>query len=115
MLGMLKRYEIEVLLKAGHPKMEVAGLGRVSLSSVKRIGEETPVVHVNDAAQRAIRRIGRPSRVEAFRKPVVEILQEKPELPGPAASAGGRLRGGQERAVRSGGILASEGEVLDVQ
>ena len=26
MLGMLKRHEIEVLLKAGHPKIEVAGL-----------------------------------------------------------------------------------------
>jgi len=34
---MLKRHEIEVLLKAGHPKVEVAGLAAVSLSSVKRI------------------------------------------------------------------------------
>jgi len=37
MFGMLKRHEIEVLLKAGHPKIEVADLAGVSLSSIKRI------------------------------------------------------------------------------
>ena len=40
-----------------------------------------PVVHVDDAAERAKRRIGRPSQVENFRKLVVEILQEKADLP----------------------------------
>lgn len=78
---MLKRHEIEVLLKAGHAKIEVAGLAGVSLSSIKRIAEEVPVVHVDDAAERAQRRIGRPSRVENFRKLVVEILEEKADLP----------------------------------
>jgi transposase len=78
---MLKRHEIEVLLKAGHPKIEVAGLAGVSLSSVKRIAEEDPVVHVDDAAERVQRRIGRPSIVEDFRNVVVEILQEKADLP----------------------------------
>src|SRR2546422_7715095 len=61
MLGMLKRHEIEVLLKAGHAKIEVARLAGVSLSSVKRIAEEDPVVHVDDTAERGQRRIGRPS------------------------------------------------------
>ena len=78
---MLKRHEIEVLLKAGHPKVQVAGLAGVSLSSVKRIAEEAPVVHVDDAAERVKRRIGRPSQVENFRKLVVEILAEKADLP----------------------------------
>ncbi len=78
---MLKRHEIEILLKAGHPKMEVAGLAGVSLSSVKRIAEEDPVVQVDDAAERVQRRIGRPSIVGDFRKVVVEILQEKADLP----------------------------------
>lgn len=78
---MLKRHEIEVLLKAGHPKVQVAGLAGVSLSSVKRIAEEAPVGHVDDAAEREERRIGRPSRVENFRKLVVEILEEKADLP----------------------------------
>ncbi len=31
MLGMLKRHEVEILLKAGHRKTEVAGLTGVSL------------------------------------------------------------------------------------
>ena len=78
---MLKRYEIEVLLNAGHPKIEVAGLAGVSLSSIKRIATEAPVVHVDDAGERARRQIGRPSLVENFRKLVVEILQEKADLP----------------------------------
>ena len=81
MLGMLKRHEIEVLLKAGHAKIEVARLAGVSQSSVKRIAEEAPVVHVDDAAERVKRRIGRPSLVENFRKLVVEILEEKADLP----------------------------------
>jgi len=78
---MLKRHEIEVLLKAGHPKIEVAGLAGVSLSSIKRIATEAPVVHVDDAAERTRRQIGRPSLVDNFRKLVVEILQEKADLP----------------------------------
>ncbi len=44
MLGMLKRHEVEILLKAGHRKTEVARLTGVSLCSVKRIAEEAPVV-----------------------------------------------------------------------
>jgi hypothetical protein len=81
MLGMLKRHEVEILLKAGHPKAEVARLAGVSLCSVKRIAEEVPVVHVDDVAEREKRRIGRPSIVEDCRKPVLKILEEKPDLP----------------------------------
>src|SRR5262244_1661418 len=80
MLGMLKRHEVEILLKAGHPKTEVARLAGVSRRSVKRIAGETPVVHVDDAAEREKRRIGRPSIVEDFRKLIVEILEEKADL-----------------------------------
>lgn len=61
---MLKRHEIEVLLKAGHAKIEVASLAGVSLSSIKRIAAEAPVVQVDDTAERTQRRIGRPSQVE---------------------------------------------------
>ncbi len=78
---MLKRHEVEILLKAGHPKTEVARLAGVSLCSVKRIAEETPVVHVDNAAEREKRRIGRPSIVEDFRKIIVKILEEKSDLP----------------------------------
>ena len=47
---MLKRHEVEILLKAGHPKTEVARLSGASLRSVKRIAEESPVVQVDDVA-----------------------------------------------------------------
>jgi hypothetical protein len=48
---MLKRHEVEILLKAGHSKAEVARLAGVSLRSVNRIAEEAPVVHVDDVAE----------------------------------------------------------------
>jgi len=78
---MLKRHEIETLLKAGHPKTEVARLAGVSARSVHRIAEESPVVHVNDSAERTQRHIGRPSIVEDFRKFALEILNERADLP----------------------------------
>jgi hypothetical protein len=37
---MLKRHEIEILLKAGHSKAQVARLAAVSLYSVNRIAAE---------------------------------------------------------------------------
>ncbi len=77
---MLKRHEVEILLKAGHSKTEVARLAGVSLCSVKRIAQESPVVHVDNAAERSQRQIGRPSTVANFRKQVVGILQETPDL-----------------------------------
>ena len=39
---MLKRHEVEILLKAGHSKAEVARLTGVSLCSVKRTGQRGP-------------------------------------------------------------------------
>ena len=77
---MLKRHEVEILLKAGHRKTEVARLTGVSLCSVKRIAQEGPVMHVDDAAERAQRQVGRPSPVANFRKPILEILQHTPDL-----------------------------------
>jgi transposase len=39
------------------------------------------VVHVDDAVEREKRRISRPSEVDDFRKSVVALLEEKPDLP----------------------------------
>jgi hypothetical protein len=49
MLAMLKRHEVEILLKAGQAKTEVARLSGVSLRTGNRIAEERPVEHVDDA------------------------------------------------------------------
>ncbi len=40
---MLKRHEVEILLKAGHLQTEVARLTGVSVRSVQRIAEEAPI------------------------------------------------------------------------
>jgi transposase len=77
---MLKRHEVEILLKAGHRKTEVAGLAGVSLCSVKRIAQENPVVYADDRAERTKRQIGRPSTVATFRNQIVQILQQEPDL-----------------------------------
>ena len=75
---MLKRHEVTILLKAGHPRGEVARLSGVSLRSVNRIAQESPVLQVDDAVERAKRRIGRPSTVTNFQKLIVAILQLLP-------------------------------------
>jgi hypothetical protein len=81
--GILKCYEVGILPKAGHSKAEVPRLVGVSLCSVKRIAEEVRVVHADDAMMPLRERswIGRPSNVGDFRKTVVNILEEKPDLP----------------------------------
>ncbi len=80
MVPMLKRHEIEVLLRAGHSTGEVARLAGVNLRTVQRIAHEAPVTHVDDAAARRERGIGRPSVSEAQRASVVEWLTESPRL-----------------------------------
>lgn len=77
---MLKRHEIQVLLKAGHSQLEVARLAGVSRRSVQRIAEEAAVEHVDDAGERRQRGIGRPSLTETFRKFITEVLAEEPAL-----------------------------------
>ena len=81
MLGLLKRHEVEILLKAGHERTEVARLTRISPTSVQRIAGEARIEHLNDAAERRKRRIGRPSIVEGFRKTISDILEKEAYLP----------------------------------
>ena len=54
----------------------MARLTGVSLRSVNRIAEASPVVHVEDSAEREKGQIGKPSEVESFRKLIVGILEE---------------------------------------
>jgi hypothetical protein len=80
MWGMLKRHEIQVLLKAGHSRAEVAQLTGVSIRSVKRVAKEGAITYVDDAAARVTRGVGRPSLVEDFRKPIADLLEQEREL-----------------------------------
>jgi len=68
MLGMLKRHEIKVLLKAGHSRAEVAKLAGVSVRSVKRVAKEGDVEHVDDVAEPRIS--GNPPSISWRRNPI---------------------------------------------
>lgn len=81
MIGMLKRHEIEILLKAGHSQRQLARLSGVGLRSVRRIAKEPSVIDVDDAAEREKRRIGRPKVAENFRAQVEAILKQEADLP----------------------------------
>ena len=79
-IGMLKRHEVQVLLQAGHTQEEVARFSGISVRAVRRIEKEAAVQHVDDAAERTARRIGRPSKAEGFRELVAGILADEPGL-----------------------------------
>lgn len=80
MISQLKRYGVQVLLKAGHTEADTARLAKVSLRTVRRVAEEPDVERVDDTEERARRRIGRPSTVQPFTALVQRLLNEEPEI-----------------------------------
>ena len=62
MIPLLKRHEIQVLLKAGFAVTDVAKRSATSADTVRRVRREAAVDHTDDRARRAARRIGRPSK-----------------------------------------------------
>lgn len=81
MLPLLKRHEIQVLLRAGHSQSDVAERTGASLDTVARVMREDEVSDVDDAVERRKRRIGRPSKATPFAPRVVAWLAEDPDLP----------------------------------
>lgn len=79
--SLLKRHEIQVLLKAGFDAARVAKQAGVSIKTVERVADEPDVEHVDDAAERRSRRIGRPSKAAPFADKIKEWLAEDPQLP----------------------------------
>lgn len=77
---MLKRHEIQVLRRAGHTLEEVVKLAGVSQSSVQRVEAEEPVMKLEAAAERARRRIGRPSKVEPFGALLAAEIAKQPDV-----------------------------------
>lgn len=80
MIDMVKRHEIQVLRRAGHSQREVAALAGVSKRTVERVDDEDAVTTFDTAAERAKRRVGRPSKAEPFRALLVAELTREPEL-----------------------------------
>jgi transposase InsO family protein/transposase len=81
MLPLLKRHEIQVLLRAGHSQADVATRTGASVDTVRRVKRESEVTKVDDAAERRDRKIGRPSKATPFAARVAEWLAEDPDLP----------------------------------
>lgn len=80
MKSMLERYKAQVLLKAGHTQKEVAEYTGMGQRTARRIEHEPPVEDLDDRAERKKRKIGRPSKTEAFRKPVEDMLRTDSNL-----------------------------------
>lgn len=80
MIDMLKRHEIQVLRRAAHTWSEIAALSGVSEKTARRIAAEPPVAAVDNAAERARRQVGRPSKAEAYRDVLVKALTEDSAL-----------------------------------
>jgi transposase len=81
MLPLLVRHEIQVLLRAGHAPSDVAERSGASIDTVRRVGKESAVEHVDDAATHRERRIGRPSKTTPLADKVATWLDDAPELP----------------------------------
>ena len=67
MIPQMKRYEIQILLKAGHTQEDAVRIAAVSLRTVSRVAAEPAVQQVEDRGERGRRRIGRPRAAELFR------------------------------------------------
>src|SRR5262245_30325927 len=80
MIEMLKRHEIQLLRRAGHTWAQVAALSGVSVGTARRVAAEEAVATVDNVAERARRRIGRPSTADAYREVLVAALTEDPSL-----------------------------------
>ena len=80
MIDMLKRHEIQVLFRGEHTWSEIAALSSVSEKTARRIAAENPITDVDNAAERARRQVGRPSKAEAYRDVLVQALTEDAAL-----------------------------------
>src|SRR5262245_26478162 len=101
MIEMLKRHEIQLLRRAGHTWAQVAALSGVSVGTARRVAAEEAVATVDNVAERARRRIGRPSTADAYREVLVAALTEDPSLRSVELLHRARLQGsaGGKRAL----------------
>lgn len=72
---MLKRHEIQVLVKAGLEQAEVARIAMVGERTVRRVAKEPSVTSLLAKESRAVRP-GRPAKVEEYRSFVVDLLAQ---------------------------------------
>jgi transposase len=69
-----------VLRRAGHTWKEIAALSGVSVRTVRRIAAEADIATIDNAAERARRQVGRPSKADEYRDVLGQALTEEPTL-----------------------------------
>jgi transposase len=77
MHDMVTRHTVQTLRNADHAVDDVGHRAGVSASTVKRIAKEAPVESFDDVAERKRRRIGRPSKVVAWRSVIEGLVKER--------------------------------------
>lgn len=82
MHSMAKRHNVVALRAAGLRQDEVRKHTGVSERTIRRIVDEPVIASLDDAAERARRGIGRPSKVEPWREKVLEMLKAEPLMQG---------------------------------
>lgn len=80
MIDMVRRHEVQVLLRAGHSRAETAKQVGVSQRSVRRVAAEPPIQSFDTEAERTKRGVGRPSKAEPFRSFLVSELVKQPDV-----------------------------------
>jgi transposase len=80
MIDLLKRHAIQVLHRAGHKLDEIAKFVAVGKRTVQRVVGEPMITSLTVGAGGAERRVGRPSKAEAYRTLVLGWLSAEPGL-----------------------------------
>lgn len=93
-ISLLKRHEVQVLLRAGHRQKEVAAVAGLSTRTVQRIASEPLVTEFVEPARP---RRGRPSKVEGIRDRITDWLQAEPFLAASEILARARAEGYREQ------------------
>lgn len=78
---MIKRHEVQVLLKQGLSERQVARRTGVSRTSVGRIAEEEAIEKLDQALGSVGREVGRPSKVVKYEDSIRGWLEERRDLP----------------------------------
>jgi hypothetical protein len=111
MLGLLKRHEVQVLLKAGHKRTEVSRLTEISRSSVQRISAEAQLNNsMIPLRTRSGESVGQVS-LSRFWETISDILEKQPDLGSLAYSSPSPefgLQWGQDRPLRGSGVVAPD-------
>jgi len=81
MIGAMARHRVQVLRAGGKTLRRIAAETGISLRSVKRIVRESSIAAPGDVVSARARGVGRPSRVEAYRDRIADVLAAEPKLP----------------------------------